>query len=201
MSRTKLSPLCCIPWDTRRGLCIQWAQRFFTIRWKKWKDASKARQHWARPQHVNGIRYSDNDYERKSLPQRKKILIFGSWNREIYPSRAVGTLDYQDGGVITHPPKKYLKPQNTAWGFYNSVQLFKAATIWPVGDSPRDLCLCHILLTLENLCEHEENCLISTEKSSSFVSSSSSVSIWWYFSDRAAGQCLETVPIIQIFSF
>lgn len=41
------------------------------------------------------------------------------------------------------------------------------------------------LLTFENLCEHEENCLISKLKSSSLVSSSSSVSIWWYFSERA----------------
>lgn len=47
------------------------------------------------------------------------------------------------------------------------------------------LILHHFLLTFENLCEHEENCLISKLKSSSLVSSSSSVSIWWYFSERA----------------
>lgn len=63
------------------------------------------------------------------------------------------------------------------------------------------VCLCHISLTFENLCEHEENCLISTVKSSSFVSSSSSVSIWWYFSDRAAEKCLGTVPVTPNFSF
>lgn len=38
--------------------------------------------------------------------------------------------------------------------------------------------------TLENLWEHEENCRSSTLKSSSFVSSSS-VSRWWYLSERA----------------
>lgn len=45
------------------------------------------------------------------------------------------------------------------------------------------VCWCQ-LQTLENLCEHEENCRSSTLKSSSFVSSSS-VSRWWYLSERA----------------
>lgn len=51
-------------------------------------------------------------------------------------------------------------------------------------------CVCRMRLhgrklTLEKRCEEEENCRSSTLKSSSFVSSSSSVSRWWYLSDRA----------------
>lgn len=39
--------------------------------------------------------------------------------------------------------------------------------------------------TLLNLWDHEANCLISREDSSSFVSSSSSEAKWWYRSERA----------------
>lgn len=61
--------------------------------------------------------------------------------------------------------------------------------------SPPDSC--RASLTFENLCEQEENCRISTVKSSSLVSSSSSVSMWWYFSDRAADECFGIVWVTQ----
>lgn len=50
--------------------------------------------------------------------------------------------------------------------------------------------------TLENLWEHEENCRSSTLKSSSFVSSSS-VSRWWYLSERAGND--ETFRFQNVF--
>lgn len=66
------------------------------------------------------------------------------------------------------------------------------------GQSPQDsACWCPISLTFENLCEQEENCRISTVKSSSLVSSSSSVSMWWYFSDRAVGEGLGVAWVTQ----
>lgn len=54
--------------------------------------------------------------------------------------------------------------------------------------------------TLENLCEQEENCRSSTLKSSSFVSSSS-VSRWWYLSERAGNKGKSLCQILYIYIY
>lgn len=169
-------------------------------------------RHGARPgharcaQHVYGTTCSKDKTPSVSLSlQEKKIDLCRVKQRNTLLWGA-GTLDYQDGGV-TFPKQKGIlstgdaKTQNTAGGSHTPAQLFRG-TYHLASEKVSQrvpVCLCRISLTFENRCEHEENCLISTLKSSSFVSSSSSVSMWWYFSDRAAEKWLATVPITPNF--
>lgn len=99
---TKPSSLCCI-----RGILEEGSahNELKVLLIKAVGDASMAQQELDQGQYGDGIRYSPKkNRELKSLPPRKRVLICGAGNREIYHCMGVGMLVYQNDGVILFSP-------------------------------------------------------------------------------------------------
>ena len=90
-----------------------------------------AQQELDQVQQGDGIRHSPKkNRELKSLPPRKRILICGAGNREIYHCKGVGMLVYQNDGVTLFSPKRDSKLRNSTGGLHNLVKVFKVPNPW-----------------------------------------------------------------------